>query len=108
MLSSKTIYVGDGEPAVHTFKGAMPSLTDGGRYCGVLYQSSSQVSDVAFFTVGATSAIEDIATDNQVESREYYTISGVKVAEENLEPGLYIVVKKMTNGEIVTTKKMVR
>ena len=108
MLSSKTIYVGDGEPAVHTFKGAMPSLTDGGRYCGVLYQSSSQVSDVAFFTVGATSAIEDIATDNQVESREYYTISGVKVAEENLEPGLYIVVEKMSNGEIVTTKKMVR
>ena len=80
----------------------------GGRYCGVLYQSSSQVSDVAFFTVGATSAIEDIATDNQVESREYYTISGVKVAEENLEPGLYIVVEQMSNGEIVTTKKMVR
>ena len=108
ILDDPLIYIGDGQTDVATFKGALPSLTEGQQYCGAIYQSATQLSDFAYFRVGETSGIEDIEPDNQVIGREYYTITGVKVDEENISPGLYIVIEKMSNGETVTNKTIIR
>ena len=108
-IGSPTLYIDEGESITQNFRASMPSLIPGRQYFAVAFQGHSvQLTDPYFFTISQTSGIEDINTDQEVVAREYYTISGVKVAEEKLAPGIYIVVEKMSNGEIVTTKKMVR
>ena len=108
ILDNPLIYIGDGDTDVETFKGALPSLTEGQQYCGALYQSANQLSDFAYFTVGQTAGIDDIGTDCEVVSRQYFTIDGLKVAEHSLSPGLYIVIEKTKDGHTITSKKLVR
>ena len=108
ILDNPLIYIGDGDTDIETFKGALPSLTEGQQYCAAIYQSIDQLSDFAYFTIGATSAIEDLEADKQVISRQYFTITGINIAEENITPGLYIVIEKMSNGQTVTSKKLIR
>ena len=106
-LQSQMIYAENGETTTTIFRGAMPSLTIGQQYCCAVYRGSTYLSDLCYFTIGATSAIENLESDNQVIDREYYTITGVKVAKENITPGLYIVIEKMSNGNIISYKKII-
>ena len=108
ILDNPLIYIGDGDTDVETFKGALPSLTEGQQYCGALYQSANQLSDFAYFTVGQTAGIDHIDADSEVISRQYFTIDGLKVAEHSLSPGLYIVIEKTKDGHTITSKKLVR
>lgn len=107
VLDDPLIYIGDGETDVKTFKGALPSLTEGQQYCGAVYQSSNQLSDFAYFTVGNTSGIEEIEADSQIVSRQYFTASGMEVKKENLTPGIYIVIERTVSGKTIATKKFI-
>lgn len=51
---------------------------------------SSMPIEVVFNGVKTTNAISNIATDDSNAPVEYYTISGIKVAEGNLATGVYI------------------
>ncbi len=108
-ISSPTLYIETGDSVEHTFQGAFPSLNIGDNCFGVIFQGySDQLTGLKYFTIGQTSGIEDIAVDCEVTSREYFTISGLKVAEENLTPGVYIVIEHMSDGQVKTTKKIVK
>lgn len=106
-ISSPTLYIQEGESVTHTFKGAMPSLENGKNYCAVAYYKSSTLSNITNFTVGDMSAIDNIVADNEIITREYYTISGINVAEENLKPGIYILVNRMRNSQVSTLKILI-
>lgn len=108
-LDNITLYINNGESLSHTFQGAMPSLKVGGQYIAVAFLNfSQQLTGLTYFKVGATSGIEDIEPDNQVLNREYYTITGVKVDEENITSGLYIVIETMSNGETKKSKRLIQ
>lgn len=107
-IPSPMLYINEGESTIQSFKGSMPSLSIGHDYVAVAYQEhTTQLSNLYRFTIGEISAVENTIIDNDVIPHEYYTISGVKVAKENLTPGLYIVVTQMSDGQVVTTKKIV-
>ena len=50
----------------------------------------TNIEDNATYNLsGETTGVEDILAEDDV--REYYNLNGLKVAEENLTPGCYIV-----------------
>lgn len=51
----------------------------------------------------ATSAIDDIATDNMEYPAKYYNLQGVRINPENMEPGIYIC-RKGSNATKVLVK----
>ncbi|MGN0237611.1 MAG: choice-of-anchor J domain-containing protein [Lepagella sp.] len=63
------------------------------------------IDDVLVASTG-TSAVKDICGEVMIVAREYYTTDGVRVATP--AKGLYIVVSRMSDGTIVTEKKMVK
>ena len=106
---SPILDIKEGETSLQKFNISIPTLELGHEYVALVSSSDGyQISDLYYFTIGQTSGIDNINTDQEVVAREYYTISGIKVSEDNLTPGLYIVIDRLSNGEVVTSKKMIR
>ena len=106
-LPSQMIYIENGKSISKIFSGAMPSLTEGVQYCAALYRGSSYLSDLCYFKIGETSSIDHIETGNRIVSRQYYSPTGIKVSEDNLQSGMYIVIESMENGQVITSKKSI-
>lgn len=106
-LPSQVIYIENGKSISKIFSGAMPSLTEGVQYCAALYRGSSYLSDLCYFKIGETSSIDHIETGNRIVSRQYYSPTGIKVSEDILQSGMYIVIESMENGQVIISKKSI-
>ncbi len=72
-----------------------------------LYFNNQQVSNATRFTVNGFVGIDDINSDDTIVSREYYTLQGVRVAEDNLRSGIYIE-RTVTAAGKTTSRKVVK
>lgn len=112
-LYSGTQYISEGTSADVVFAGAVPDLEARHTYRARLHDGNGWIKNgdsyapTVVFTVGDPSGVIGIET-NEVLSREFYTLSGTKVSETDLAPGLYIVRERLADGTIRVTKEFRR
>lgn len=112
-LYSGTQYISEGTSADVAFAGAVPDLEARHTYRARLHDGNGWIKNgdsyapTVVFTVGDPSGVIGIET-NEVLSREFYTLSGTKVSETDLAPGLYIVRERLADGTIRVTKEFRR
>lgn len=101
-ISSGGAYYVDGNPSTQTYTiTADCSYISISRSGGTTMYIQSIVVTRAEST-GSSDAISSVATDSEVVSVEYYTLSGAKVAEP--VKGINIVRTTYSNGQVVTSK----
>lgn len=106
---SPTLYIPQHESEEIHVHGSSDLLKNGTRYLAALFTDVEQLdSDYVYFTVVNELGIEIIESDIEVVEIEYYTLEGVKVDTEDLAAGIYIVVKHLTDGKIIRSKKAIK
>jgi hypothetical protein len=60
------------------------------------------------FRLGVSSGVDDVATDSEVVSTEYFNLQGLSVGSHLTTPGLYIKVENLADGSKKTTKCIFR
>ena len=106
-FSLPAFFVDANETKTFNFDVIFPEGTPGTSYMTALYFNNQQVSNATRFTVNGFVGIDDINSDDTVVSREYYTLQGVRVAEDNLRSGIYIE-RTVTAAGKTTSRKVVK
>lgn len=107
---SDPVFLAAGESAAINFSEDFSQGVEGEQYyAAVYYNNRSATSTQIVFTLGGQSGIGDaVVADSEVISTEIYTLSGVKVANDNVAPGLYVVRKTMSDGSVKVEKISVK
>ncbi len=97
-----------GESKDFTFTDVFGDGQPGKRYVAVCYLNSTQVTEPIWFTVDSFVGVDDIQISGEPVETEYYNMQGISVSAENLTPGIYVVLNRMADGKVSTSKVVVR
>lgn len=99
----------DGESRTVSFNTSVPLTLNTQYFTELLYNNSWISSQVAFKTE-TVSGVESVAVDESAEvvGTQYYTLTGVAVQGIPTQPGLYIKVERMADGNTVSKREVVR
>jgi len=97
-----------GESKDFTFTDVFGDGQPGKRYVAVCYLNSKQVTEPVWFTVDSFVGVEDIQISGEPVETEYYNMQGIRVSAENLTSGIYVVINRMADGKVNTSKMVVR
>lgn len=89
--------------------GLLEDAKVGGEYLAGLYLGSTLISNYPTFKVGDFTGVETIDGDSAaVVKTEYFTLTGVRVNEGNLQKGIYIKKEYLDNAETRTSRVIIR
>ncbi len=89
--------------------GLLEDAKVGEEYLAGLYVGSTLVSNYPTFTIGDFKGVKTVENESaKVVNTEYYTLTGVKVNEENLDKGIYIKLEHLDNSETRTSRVIIR
>lgn len=110
-LYSNTLYVPQDETQTIHMSGSIPQLEVGKNYTVELHSSKGKLTDtIATLHIGDnTTTIENVGqSSNVIVSCTLYTLTGIRVDENNASPGIYIEHIVYDDGKVLCRKHILR